>query len=74
MFSIIESFQSKSGKHKSDLHKGLLVKIVKKKNQRSGKLTTGKIDKILTNSNFHSRGLKVMFKDGTVGRVQQILM
>ena len=47
--------------------------IVLKKDQRTGKLTRGIVDKLLTNSAIHPRGIKVMLQDGQVGRVQDII-
>ena len=51
---------------------GLKVMIVKKENQRTGKLTEGVVKDILTNSSTHPHGIKVRLQDGTVGRVQEI--
>lgn len=52
---------------------GLVVEIVLKKDQPTGKLTRGVVQRILTNSPYHWRGIKVMLMDGQVGRVQKIL-
>jgi uncharacterized repeat protein (TIGR03833 family) len=49
------------------------VQVIEKNNQRSGLLTEGIISRILTNSPVHPHGIKVMLKDGRVGRVQAIL-
>lgn len=46
---------------------------LKKENQKSGKLTEGVVKRILTNSENHHRGIKVMLEDGVVGRVKEIL-
>lgn len=51
---------------------GLEVEIVLKKDQRTGVLTRGVVDKILTNSSSHPHGIKVRLEDGQVGRVQKI--
>ena len=48
------------------------VDVVTKRDQKTGKLTRGKIRWILTSKPFHSRGIKVMLDDRTVGRVQNI--
>lgn len=48
------------------------VDIVTKRDQKTGKLTRGNIRWILTSKPFHSRGIKVMLEDRTVGRVQNI--
>jgi uncharacterized repeat protein (TIGR03833 family) len=51
---------------------GTHVLVVKKEDQRTGKLTEGIVKDILTNSAVHPRGIKVRLEDGTVGRVQKI--
>ncbi|MGX8678047.1 MAG: YwbE family protein [Sphaerochaetaceae bacterium] len=51
---------------------GTHVMVVKKEDQRTGKLTEGIVKNILTNSAMHPRGIKVRLEDGTVGRVQEI--
>ncbi|ADO76551.1 YwbE family protein [Halanaerobium praevalens] len=60
------------GKQRSKLKKGLKVKVVQKKDQRSGNLTEGIIKRILTNSATHPHGIKVMLESGKVGRVKEI--
>lgn len=62
-----------NGKNRKDIKPGLEVYIVLKKDQRSGKRTRGIVKDILTNSSFHSHGIKVRLKDGQVGRVQEII-
>ena len=57
---------------RSDITIGLKVKVVLKKDQRSGKLTTGIVKRILTNSPVHHRGIKVMLEDNQVGRAQEL--
>lgn len=52
---------------------GMRVKIVLKKDQKTGILTEGIVKKILTNSKVHHRGIKVMLEDDSVGRVQEII-
>lgn len=59
--------------YRGNIRPGSRVKIILKKDQKSGKLTEGYVDRILTNRSVHTRGIKVMLKDGQVGRVQQIL-
>ncbi|MEL6824089.1 MAG: YwbE family protein [Calditrichota bacterium] len=61
------------GQIRENLVIGMRVAIVLKKDQRSGKLTEGIIDKILTSAPRHTRGIKVRLEDGSVGRVQQII-
>jgi uncharacterized repeat protein (TIGR03833 family) len=49
------------------------VRIVEKQNQRSGKLTEGIVQRILTKSPDHPHGIKVMLENGIVGRVKEIV-
>ena len=60
------------GRKRSDIEKGLEVKIVLKKDQRSGSLTEGIVKDILTKSSFHPHGIKVRLESGDVGRVKEI--
>lgn len=61
------------GCFRDKLRLGLCVDIVTKRDQRTGKLTRGTIRWILTSKDYHSRGIKVMLSDRTVGRVQAIV-
>ena len=60
------------GRNRSNIKIGLEVKIVLKKDQRSGALTEGIVQNILTNSAFHPHGIKVRLESGDVGRVKEI--
>lgn len=60
-------------KKRFNIKQGLKVNIVLKQDQRSGKLTSGIVKDILTNSPTHLHGIKVRLQDGQVGRVQEIL-
>lgn len=64
---------AKSGKKRSDIEIGAEVEIVEKHNQRTGELTSGFVERILTNSSTHPHGIKVQLETGEVGRVQNIL-
>ncbi len=61
------------GKYRDAIHPGDTVDIILKTDQRSGKLTRGIVQEILTNSSFHPHGIKVRIKDGRVGRVAGII-
>ncbi|MBI9012377.1 MAG: YwbE family protein [Clostridiales bacterium] len=61
------------GTNRSNIKPGITVKIVLKKDQRSGALTEGIVKDLLTNSSFHPHGIKVRLKDGQVGRVKEII-
>lgn len=61
------------GTVRNNIKIGATVLVVQKQDQRTGKLTEGTVTKILTNSQKHPRGIKVMLEGGIVGRVQSIL-
>jgi len=61
------------GKNRSNIKPGIEVAIVLKEDQRTGKLTEGIVQNILTNSPFHPHGIKVRLTTGEVGRVHEIL-
>lgn len=62
-----------NGKSRSQIHTGAEVMIVLKKDQRSGVLTPGTVQDILTKSSSHPHGIKVRLTNGQVGRVKQIV-
>ena len=61
------------GRVRANVRPGLRVRVVEKQNQRTGKLTEGIVQKLLTNSPDHPHGIKVMLDNGIVGRVKEIL-
>ncbi|MBN2441590.1 MAG: YwbE family protein [Spirochaetales bacterium] len=60
------------GTIRANIRQGLNVRIVLKKDQRSGALTEGIVKDILTNSSSHPHGIKVRLSSGEVGRVKEI--
>jgi len=62
-----------NGQIRKEISLGATVDIVLKADQRTGKLTRGVVKDLLTNSQTHTRGIKVRLTDGQVGRVQAIL-
>ena len=58
---------------RSQISPGTTVNIVLKEDQRSGTLTEGVVERLLTKSPNHSHGIKVRLEDGQVGRVKEIL-
>ena len=62
-----------NGNKRADIKIGSEVKIVQKHDQRTGKLTEGIVEKILTNSPNHPHGIKVRLDNGVVGRVKEII-
>jgi len=61
-----------NGQKRDVIKPGMLVSIVLKQDQRSGKLTEGVVKDLLTKSPFHPHGIKVRLEDGQVGRVKAV--
>ncbi len=61
------------GIKRADIKQGLLVRVVTKEDQRTGKLTEGVVKDILTKSPTHPHGIKVRLESGVVGRVKEII-
>lgn len=61
------------GKVRKNIQCGIEVNVVLKEDQRSGHLTNGIVEKILTNSPTHPHGIKVKLETGGVGRVKEII-
>lgn len=57
---------------RKDISPGSRVLIVEKHHQRTGQLTEGVVQDILTKSPMHPHGIKVRLETGEVGRVQEI--
>ena len=63
----------RNGQQRGSVRIGLIVDIIRKEDQRSGKKTRGIVQEILTNSLSHPHGIKVRLKGGHVGRVAEII-
>ncbi len=61
-----------NGRNRSEIRVGVRVLIVQKQDQRSGKMTQGIVQAILTKSPTHPHGIKVRLTSGIVGRVKEI--
>ena len=55
-----------------EIKPGMNVSIVQKHHQRTGELTEGVVQRILTKSSFHPHGIKVQLTSGEVGRVKSV--
>lgn len=64
---------SKVVPRRNEIQIGMMVLIVQKQDQPTGKLTQGIVARLLTSSPTHPHGIKVMLTDGKVGRVQTIV-
>ena len=60
------------GRKRVNIQQGLKVRIVLKKDQKSGRLTEGVVRDILTKSPSHPHGIKVRLTCGNVGRIKEI--
>jgi uncharacterized repeat protein (TIGR03833 family) len=58
---------------RANIHAGLPVLIILKKDQKTGKRTHGIVKDLLTKSPRHTHGIKVRLESGEIGRVQEIL-
>jgi uncharacterized repeat protein (TIGR03833 family) len=61
------------GNNRVDIKAGAHVKVVQKQDQRTGTLTEGIVQSILTKSATHPHGIKVRLQSGIVGRVKEII-
>lgn len=62
-----------NGTLRVNIQPGARVKIILKKDQKTGTLTEGIVKDLLTSVPKHHRGIKVRLQDGQIGRVQEIL-
>lgn len=69
----LDKIKGMDGRNRSNIRPGTEVAIVLKEDQRTGELTEGTVQNILTNSQFHPHGIKVRLTTGEVGRVKKIL-
>lgn len=61
-----------NGTRRADIERGSRVAIVQKQDQRTGRLTEGVVQAILTRSATHPHGIKVRLATGEVGRVKRL--
>ena len=61
------------GTKRENIKIGARVLVIQKPHQRSGQTTEGIVERLLTSSAVHSRGVKVRLRGGIVGRVTEIL-
>jgi len=69
----IKIIHNMNGQNRANIKPGIYVKIVLKQDQRTGKLTEGRVKDILTNARNHPHGIKVRLQNGLVGRVKEII-
>jgi uncharacterized repeat protein (TIGR03833 family) len=61
-----------NGTKRQNIEIGDYVKIVLKRDQRTGRLTDGYVKEILTKFPEHQHGIKVLLENGDIGRVKEI--
>lgn len=61
------------GQQRKNIKPGIEVEIVQKHHQRTGELTNGVVQTILTKSAIHPHGIKVRLQTGEVGRIKNII-
>lgn len=63
-----------TGTLRKNITEGAIVEIVQKHHQRTGELTEGEVQRILTKSPQHPHGIKVRIDTGEVGRVKWVII
>jgi len=61
------------GKRRSDVRPGIDVMVELIQDKRTGRLTGGKVQEILTTAPVHPHRIKVKLENGLVGRIKQIM-
>lgn len=62
-----------SGNNRETIKIGSIVRVIKKSDQKTGKISEGIVKEILTKSKFHPHGIKVILEDGMIGRVKEVV-
>jgi uncharacterized repeat protein (TIGR03833 family) len=62
-----------SGNNRETIKIGTIVRVIKKSDQKTGKISQGIVKEILTKSKFHPHGIKVILEDGIIGRVKEVV-
>ncbi len=61
------------GNNRKNIKIGSKVKVIQKKDQKTGNITEGIVKRILTKSESHPHGIKVSLENNIVGRVKEIV-
>ncbi len=62
-----------SGNNRETIKIGSIVRVIKKSDQKTGKISEGIVKEVLTKSKFHPHGIKVILEDGIIGRVKEVV-
>jgi uncharacterized repeat protein (TIGR03833 family) len=65
--------EKQDGRLRHNIQIGSAVEVVQKRDQRTGILMRGVVQRILTKSKTHPYGIKVQLESGEVGRVKKVL-
>ena len=65
--------EARDGRQRKNIKVGSEVEVVQKQDQRTGNLTRGIVQRMLTKSRSHPHGIKVQLESGIVGRVKNVL-
>jgi len=60
------------GRERKNLKKGSKVAVLQKQDERSGHLTHGVVQDVISEESFHLKGIECKLKTGQVGRVKLI--
>jgi uncharacterized repeat protein (TIGR03833 family) len=63
-----------SGNDRETIKIGSIVRVIKKSDQKTGRISEGIVKEILTRSKFHPHGIKVILEDGIIGRVREVVV
>ena len=69
----IVNYTEMEGTRREDIKPGTTVMVELAEDKRTGKLTGGRVQEILTSSPVHPHGIKVRLDSGLIGRVKQII-
>jgi uncharacterized repeat protein (TIGR03833 family) len=61
------------GTRREDIKPGIAVMVELTEHKRTGRLTGGKVQEVLTTAPIHPHGIKVKLDNGQVGRVKEII-
>jgi uncharacterized repeat protein (TIGR03833 family) len=61
------------GTRREDIKPGIAVMVELTEDKRTGRLTGGRVQEVLTTAPIHPHGIKVKLDNGLVGRVKEII-
>lgn len=62
------------GTRREDIKPGTSVMVELSEDKRTGRLTGGRVQEVLTTAPIHPHGIKVKLDNGLVGRVKEIIL